>query len=218
MPTPAPSNATDSSATWPKPRAGWRPPASDSPTSRSSSARRPPWSRPRGRARPSWPTRSTSSGTASNADPTARGQSADARDLERGDDRQVVRRIARLPVDGARGRSQAARQQVVDAVRAARRAPRIAGRHAVARERIVEAARQRPHLGRLDRRVEVAGHDDRRPQAVGDRRQHLGLGTSLVGAGIGQVGLTMATSARARPDGHRRRSEARGSRTARPRT
>ena len=36
-PTPMRSNATDSSATWPKPRAGWRPPASDSPTRRSSS-------------------------------------------------------------------------------------------------------------------------------------------------------------------------------------
>ena len=31
MPTPARSNATASSATWPRPRAGWRPPASDSP-------------------------------------------------------------------------------------------------------------------------------------------------------------------------------------------
>ena len=57
-PTPTPSNATDSSATWPKPRAGWRPPASDSPTSRSSRARRPPSSRAPVRARPSSPTRS----------------------------------------------------------------------------------------------------------------------------------------------------------------
>ena len=101
----------------------------------------------------------------------------------------MVRGIARFTVDRALRRPQAAGQKVVDALRAARGASRITGWDAHLRERIVEGARERPHLGRLDGCVEVAGDDDRSPEVFGDPRQRLGLGASLSRAGIREVSV-----------------------------
>ena len=177
------------------------------------------WSRPPGRARPSWPTRSTSSGTASNADPrpgsvTRRARSRTWR--RPAGDRTRRRRLDGPAHDVAR-RPRVSRWSIRSEPHDARRGS-PAGMPTVANASS-NAPGHCPHLGRLDRRVEVAGHDDRRAHVVGGGGHRLDLGTSLLRAGIGQVGVHDAPrSYRVRPAAADGNSVARGSRTAHPRT
>ena len=171
---------TPRSATWPRPRDGWRPPASDSRTRRSSAARRPRWSRLPGRARPNWPTRSTSSGTASSADPRpgsghARGATSNVATTGRWSDASPAARWT--PHEVAR-RPRVSRWSIRSVPQDARRGSPT-GMPTVVNASSNEPANG-PHLGRLDRRVEVAGHDDRRSHALGGGRHGLDLGTSLL--------------------------------------
>ena len=99
----------------------------------------------------------------------------------------MVGRVARLRHDAAVDGPQAAAEEMVDPLRPARGAARVAGLDADRAEGVIEAARERAQGGCLDGRVEVAGHHQRPVQAGGDPRQLVGLRASLLRPGIGQV-------------------------------
>ena len=78
---------------------------------------------------------------------------------------------------------------MVDPERAARGSTRIAGLDADGRERVVEVGRKRAHVGRLDRDVVITDDHQRTGEAGGDPCQLVGLGTALIGAGVGEVSV-----------------------------